>query len=69
MQGQECFSCPCLLYRILNRNNKSEHIAHLENVFGLSLFGPGDRIRAAGATPLHLKLNISYQGLFFVLSA
>ena len=31
-QGQEFDSCPCPLKHILNRNDKSEHITHLDNV-------------------------------------
>ena len=32
---------------ILNRNNKSEHITHLDNVFGLSWFDPAE-VNSAG---------------------
>ena len=31
-QGQEFFSCPCPSNHIFNRNDKSEHTTHLDNV-------------------------------------
>ena len=39
-QWQEFSPCHCLLNYIFNRNDKSEHITHLDDVFGLSFDDP-----------------------------
>ena len=41
IQGQECFSCPCSSYYIVERNDKSEHITNLENVVRITIIWSG----------------------------